>query len=442
MLSFNRNRSMKWIKAQFDETTEELNNPYRGMYSILRFNIASSLTIDGYDTEDIVIPKNQNLVLVEINLKEFNSSRLPESAILNVDEILTKLESKNVGIILRFAYDLEGCGAVSEPEEIDIILEHMSQLKQVLFKHANNIYILQGLMIGSWGEMHNTRYDSVRDIRALMNAFEKCTPPQSFLAVRCPNIWRMIYRTMSPAIDIKSSDRNRCGLYNDAILASDTDLGTYGTVNRATADRWDEKFTRVDELAFQQNLCLSVPNGGEVVNDSELNDVENAIFTLKTMHISYLNSSYDEKVLDKWKMAEYSLKKSIWYGKSGYDYISAHLGYRFIIDKVKPVFKKDSIELNISIKNKGFSSYYRECDVKLVLFSKNEIIDLDVNTDVRLWHDKETFSVSIDSKNLKANSYKVGLKVCDKLTGAQIRFANTQSIPECDVYNYLGEILL
>ena len=131
----------------------------------------------------------------------------------------------------------------------------------------------------------------------------------------------------------------KTGLFNDGIMASESDLGTYTDRSR--------------ELSYQDEVCLTVPNGGEVVSDTVYNDVENAMNTLQTMHVSYLNRMYDEKVLKKWKNQPYE-------DTTGYDYIGAHLGYRYEISGTAFSYKMfgQTAKLTLSVKNTGFAPAY------------------------------------------------------------------------------------
>ncbi len=78
------------------------------------------------------------------------------------------------------------------------------------------------------------------------------------------------------------------------MLGSDLDLGTYGASHDTfTEENYVSKGNRTQELNYQNELCKSVPNGGEVVLDNRLNDIDNAVSALSTMHVSYLNYLYD-----------------------------------------------------------------------------------------------------------------------------------------------------
>ena len=105
-----------------------------------------------------------------------------------------------------------------------------------------------------------------------------------------------------------------------------------------------------------------MPNGGEAVSDTVYNDIENAMNTLQTMHVSYLNRRYDEKVLKKWKNQPYE-------DTTGYDYIGAHLGYRYEISQTAFSYKMfgQTAQLTLSIKNTGFAPSYYDFTTELRL---------------------------------------------------------------------------
>ncbi len=52
--------------------------------------------------------------------------------------------------IVRFLYDW-GENEQYEPENLDIILQHMEQAGDVIREYHSCIYTLQGLFIGNWG---------------------------------------------------------------------------------------------------------------------------------------------------------------------------------------------------------------------------------------------------------------------------------------------------
>jgi hypothetical protein len=86
--------------------------------------------------------------------------------------------------------------------------------------------------------------------------------------------------------------------------------------------------------------------------------VERAAAYFRSIHVSYLSSVYDEKVLNRWKNSTYG-------GENGYAYIGKHLGYRFVLTDVRLLKQEMHQKLQIELENRGFSSIYEECDILL-----------------------------------------------------------------------------
>jgi hypothetical protein len=173
-----------------------------------------------------------------------------------------------------------------------------------------------------------------------------------------------------------------------------------------------------------------VPNGGEVITDNSYNDFENAISDLATMHISYLNMDYDSKVLDKWKAATYS-GNDVFSGVSGYDYIEAHLGYRYVIRSSKISFQsllEQTAELSFTVENTGFAPAYRNFDSNLLIVSEqnNETVSIPVTFSSRklLPGDVCTVSISLDVRSLEKGDYQLVFSLADSDTESTIQFAN------------------
>ena len=200
------------------------------------------------------------------------------------------------------------------------ILTHMEQVGPIVNKYASSVYIMQGIFVGNWGEMNNTIHMGNGEMETLIQKLDDVIDPSIFLSVRTPAQWRTIvdeYRdTKVPRCsqpNLLSSLALRLGLYNDGMLGSANDAGTYGDKAAAGWDaNYNDAWTREDELAFQNDLCRYVPNGGEVIIDNVYNDFDNAIKDLSQMHVSYLNSEYDSTVLNKWKETIVNGTDDVW----------------------------------------------------------------------------------------------------------------------------------
>lgn len=319
------------------------------------------------------------LALLEFNLAEYAETELDEAALANIRQVLEQFSATKAKVIVRFLYDWDGLGMEKEPESIEIIEKHMEQTGAVLNEFEKLIYTTQGIFVGSWAEMHDSKYLSAKDMTRLILRYAQSTSSSIYLAVRTPNQYRTIFQEMEKhperykAFAITPEElKARLGLYNDGMLGSMSDVGTY-QAGEFTASSVSEQELRKQELNFQNTLCLRVPNGGEAVNDNPCNDWKNAVSDLSTMHVSYLNQMHDEAVIRKWKQSIYKKKDSIYNGSSVYDYITDHMGARFVLRDCSlsyQPFQKGYAKGTVTIENTGFSNLYHKKHFTLSLISQ------------------------------------------------------------------------
>ena len=127
--------------------------------------------------------------------------------------------------------------------------------------------------------MHSSNYMDEENMLTLIRHLASVTSPDIFLAVRTPEQWRTIAKTAEPLSPENAYDGSltaRLSLFNDGMLGSDTDLGTYGESGSSSSSDFGKR-PRQTELLFQEALCRFVPNGGEVVIDNPYNDLPYAV---------------------------------------------------------------------------------------------------------------------------------------------------------------------
>lgn len=438
-LLFSSNR-IDYKTETFSESTEPLKNPYCGFYHIIGYTLS-----DGYTPSDntycVIDSYNEPLALIEINLKNYRTSEISKKGLAQLNDILAAWAESPQGIrlILRFLYDWDGVALATEPDSLELILTHMEQISKSVNRYRDSVYIMQGVFIGNWGEMHHSKFSDTDSVNALINRLNEVIDPYVYLSVRTPSRWRTVNGLYEPPTRFSSfgagnSLTGRLGLFNDGILGSDTDLGTYGNTLRRDAVSPAYRGTRKEELEFQNKLCRYVPNGGEVVFNNTLSELKTAVSALKTMHISYLNADYDSRVLEKWK-------NSVWTGDDtfngcdGYTYIKAHLGYRYLIDSCK--IKKSGLlkpdyTLQITIKNSGFSNTLKPFKTAVTLINEEteECIPVPFNADLRTIgsDNKKSFTAKLPVKELKRGGYLICFSVKDETSGQTVFLANKNEL--------------
>ncbi len=419
----------EYTAASCRESVQALNNPYAGWYQIYGYSLTDE---EAFDSSRVPENSGPGLVLLQINLRNYADTPVSDAGLRQLDAILKAWQSAGRQLILRFLYDWDGNAQESEPETLTLVLTHMSQTAEIINAYADCVYLLQGIFVGNWGEMHGSRYMAGEDMLTLAEHLASVTDPRIFLSVRTPEQWRTIAgssQPLSPKAAFDGSVAARLGLFNDGMLGSETDLGTYAAADASFAPSDFGKRLRQSELLFQAELCRYVPNGGEVVIDNPYNDFSNAVHDLACSHVSYLNSTYDETVFSKWKMAVWQ-GSDAFNGMNGYDYISRHLGYRYCVrssDFNVSSPWNDTASLSVLLENTGFSNSCRSFDVCLVLVSASGRESLiPIPTDTRLWDtDAETrLEVSIPVGKLASGTYQVFLRLWDPASGAPVLLAN------------------
>lgn len=420
----------------FSPSNRELNNPERGFYYIYGFAISDEET----DYRKLVQKKfsedeDTKLALLQINLQQYRDREISDAGMENLKKLFAELEKTGKDFLVRFLYDWDGKNAENEPENIEIILEHMAQLEPLFRQYEERIYVVQGLFIGNWGEMNGTRYTNQEDMQKLTEKLLSVTSEQTYLSVRRPVHWRQITDIKNPEIEM-TSEAARMGLYNDGMLGSITDVGTYdnSNVDKNIYRAWN----REEELKFQNILCRYVPNGGEVIRKNIYNEFSAAVETFKEMHVSYLNQDYDKDVLNAWE--ETIIESGQFAGMDGLTYISRHLGYRFLIynSNISYDLKEDSIDVNVQIKNEGFAPIYREQDVILEIYDEEgnlvcqEIFEEDIRT---LYGGTDSEKIMNFHKRIPvfgwdAEHYQVYFSVRNSLNGEMLELANQEEMTD------------
>ena len=414
-LAFDKNKD---ADIQLKESTRALKNPGCGCYHIYTFDLSKEnfLYIDCEEEE---------LVLLLIDIHAFRGcEQIPKEAFEYFSSILTFFEQHDKGIILRIVYDTKGRGMENEPSSIKIVKSHIKQLGSIICEHMSKkeslpgkILVHQGLFVGSWGEMHGSKFLSEARMKELSDTFLEATKGSCPIAVRKPVQLRQLSCKKTASSPLQNASNTNFTLFNDAIFGSETDLGTYGTIRKSAlsenSEREKTSWMREDELSWQQSFMQQSFCGGEVlggmnnVSESSGNtdyqqrtlDWNQVVADLAKMHVSYLNSIYSKEVLDDWKA-----QRIMWNGKeiSEYDYIGRHMGYRFTVTQVKisrvSQEKKKQTQsdtqsqisksvITFTIKNTGFANLCEEAVCRLILTENNENVKaFEIKSDPRTWN--------------------------------------------------------
>lgn len=413
MRLFQKN-AVRFCPASLVEAAGQDGNPGRGWYQIHSFSLTEEP-----DWEDLSwsVSREDRLALLLLDIGGCRSRDLAGEELERLRSLLRFFADRGKMLILRVVYDREGRGIEHEPTSQEQILTHMEQIGPVLADFSEHVLVLQGLFVGSWGELHSSRYLSRRHLARLSETLRRAVKGTCLLAVRTPVQMRML----TPK---GRKDGYSIGLFDDALFADPTHMGTFGQEERQA---WEQPWLPDQELDFTDTALLRMPNGGEALSGEE-STAEDVLRTLRRMHICYLNRVYDEKRLCQWKETPCG-QGGCFAGLSLYDYIGLHLGYRFVAIGAGCELRQERLRIWVKIENKGFGNLTKEA--KLCLTAENsrgESRSWQFHTDVRRWDSGRSVfpELELARQELPEVAAKEALMLWLSLSvgGEPVRFAN------------------
>ena len=385
----------RWKPDIIRTSHKDFVNPGRGWYHIYTFRLGKP-DYDGLKW--LPFYEDESLVLVRLDISDYREKDLDDAALSYGAAVFSVMREHHKDVILRVCYDTEGKGMEREPSSFSQVLTHMRQVAGLAGENEDVILTAQGLLVGSWGEMHTSHFLDPVQIRRLAEVWQEQTlVPLSF---RKPCQMRLF------------DERAQIGLYDDAFFSTESHMGTFGEKRKTEAD-WLEAWIPEDEMEYLHSRKNGSLCGGEAVSGVKYSEKE-TIGLLQRMQVTYLNSVYDDRRLTEWKENKLSS------GESLYSYIGRHLGYRIAVKKVS--WKKNV--LSMILENTGFAPMYEPADLFVEIGGGRNILSTDLR---RLGSGEQmtvTVSTGIDKKvNLNSiNEVRTGM--LRRKDGFPIRFAN------------------
>ena len=400
-------------------------NPERGFYK----HTANTEPLSERELREL---RKDNITLAfrYFYLKEFRNTPLTTEALQNIENDLSAVRKAGLKAIIRFAYT----SSSDEPDApLNIILEHLEQLKPILQRNKDIIAVMQAGFIGSWGEWYYTtnNLNNPAARKAVLDKILEVLPQDRFLQVRTPKYKQDYVGTQKPltAADAFSTKASaRLGHHNDCFMAGIDDYGTYLDVEA------DKKYLNAEGLY--------VPLGGETCPPQGVNpaDCAKAQAEMRNLRWTYLNRDYYRGVNDNWVV------------QGCMEDIMRDMGYRLALQKGE--YSQNHVpggELvgTIKLQNLGYAPPFNARAVELILrpTTGTATYVATLTDDPRKWEPFKLTQLSIKAalpKDLPAGDYKLYLSLPDPEASLHdrpeysIRLANKDCWEEATGYNDLG----
>ena len=347
------------VIVSYTESTTPLVNPERGFYGGA-IDIKSASNPVRVASAKALRAEGKTLMYVGFYLTEFMNGDISQAYLDMIQTSFDALREAGIKCVLRFAYQNSESAKPWDPT-VEVTLRHVAQLKPLLQKNADVIFVLQAGFVGVWGEWYYTDHfvmDPSSDAdykprQRLTEALLRALPDSREIALRTPQFKMRMYG-LSPKDTLTArtahdlSDLSRLGGHNDCFGASSTD---YGTFDNETGDR-----------TFWKHDSRYTIMGGETCKVSNYCTCTASLKDMEDYHWTYLNSGYHSSVLNRWK-------------SSGcMEEIENRLGYRLVLSEVSyPVKREVGKQMTVTLKiaNKGFAAPMNPRNALLVFVEKS-----------------------------------------------------------------------
>ncbi len=381
---------------QYQQSLEIFPNPERGFMHLL-IAYSEGQPINPYTLATL---REDGISIVQrlYYFENFKDKPLSAAELQLINNDMQLIRDAGLKCILRFAYtdDMAGTDA-----PLDIVKQHLDQLKPVFEQNEDVIAFVQAGFIGAWGEWHSSSNGlaTVANKKEVINKLLSVLPAQIMVQVRTPGAKQDIVGTTLPVdatLAYTDDQRARIGHHNDCFLAGGTDYGTYSNI---AADK--------DYISKE---ALYVPTGGETCPpEGPFPDCTTAKNEMALLKWTYLNLDWYQPVLDAWR-------------SSGcFDEFRRNMGYRLVLQSAKlqkSVKAGESFSVEIKLTDKGYAPVYNYKKTILVLINTatNNEYKLDLQADIRKCKPNGVLTISenLSTVGIPAGTYNLYLKVADQ----------------------------
>lgn len=428
-------------------------NPERGLQKYTK-NVSSSgtyspinqATLTGWRTGTDKV----TVVYRYLMLGEFisNNSVINATYLTNVQTDFNRIRNAGLKVIIRPAYTTN-YDAVVQPNK-QTILNHISQLSNVISANRDVIISVQCGFIGVYGEWYytggssssntdgspefgdednitNAQWLNRKDVvDAMLSSFD--TLP---IQVRYATAKREMYGStfLTDATAYQNTPLARVGFYNDAFLNSYGDMGTYVVGNCVNP-------VGTPDFNFIANASEYLPMNGETNGFNSCNSGvrttgANAVVELNLANFSTLNRDYFDGTWNDWIASGH------------YDTVVRNLGYRLQLNSTT-INIGTTIDFTMNITNTGYGNVTSKKNVYLVFRNTSNVeYKKLLNVDPRFWRTTHTFSQSL-VKDIPDGQYSLYLHIADPNLESRpeysIRLANSDIVFEAATgYNNLNQ---
>jgi len=183
-------------KITYNVSNEDFANPERG------FMKQSSIFPEQlFDAQKVrALQPADTLVWIYFRLDNYRDRLIDQNGLNTIRSAFTTARSRGLKLVIRFAYN-PGPGSTTDANlanpdaPIDLVLQHIEQLKPILVENSDVIAVMQAGFVGHWGEWHSSKYlHSLEARRAVIDALFSALPKDRMLQIRYPRYKEIFFQ--------------------------------------------------------------------------------------------------------------------------------------------------------------------------------------------------------------------------------------------------------
>jgi Domain of unknown function (DUF4832)/Domain of unknown function (DUF4874) len=411
------------INTVYTASTETIINPDRGFHNTVSIVTSNKFGApSGKSAYDQTRTAGMSLLRAIAALDQYRANPLPDAVLNEFRQAFTHARDSGLKIWLAVKYNFpDGPGGQNDPTlnvdaELDVVLNHLDQLKPILEENKDVLAGLYNGFIGAWGEWHSssTGLDKDPKRRQIYEKMLSVLPADRMMTTRYFEAMNTLADAKPTAQNAYRANGSRMGMANQCYLVSKNDAGTYDINNvdaqKAQVGAWTQF------VPFVAETCAAP-------RSDRRDDCNTALVENELLHLSVLNNEFYKPTLDKWKE------------QGCYNEINNRLGYRIELksSSIDATAKAGSaFNASFVVKNVGYAAPYNPRGLALILRHQDtqQIVSLplrknyDSTLDPRFWF-RESGDITVSvaptlPADIPAGNYDVLLSLHDpdaSLTG-------------------------
>lgn len=407
----------------FKEGSGYFINPECGFYFPTDFGASPSWSYDDFTLKASIqglesrVPSK--LVQTQYSLLNYREKDLPDvmtssdALFVNMRASLKELATNKtwgVKTVLRFYYSnwAEEFNAVNDATTAQM-RQHIQALKPLFQAYKTGIAAVEAGFVGTWGEWYYTEQATKAEKqKACLDELLAAVPEEIPILVRTPQYKQDYIAALEKegaSSEKIAAAKKRIGFHDDALFSDDADQGTY---------------VDSDDKAYLIEQTKDVAMGGETDYWGAYNNtaasVAKAREYFKSIHLSYLNSTYQANLINFWQQQGFQ------------DELRKKMGYRFWPSKVEysdPAAGSD-LAVTFTISNTGWAVPIQSHGLAVTLNDGGSHVlataTLSGETDMRKWYPGEehtltaTFAAADISALTTISRATIAVRMPDEMT--------------------------